>query len=215
MKKYKLIIFDLDGTLADTSDGIINCHIHANEMMGKPITDRVVLASVIGGPLLDTYLTKFGYSDADARLAVDIYRERYALEGFKEATLYEGMKSTLAELKRRGYLLAVATLKAERFAIPLLTELGVAELFDLIHGVDDKDTHTKTSLVNLCISELGQVADDSILVGDSMHDATGAKGSGVDFVGALYGFGFKSEADTAELGAYGIIKKPSDLLELF
>lgn len=212
MKKYKLIIFDLDGTLADTSDGIINCHMHANESMGKPIYDRSVLASVIGGPLLDTYRTKFAYSEEDAREAVRIYRERYKAVGFTEATLYDGMKEALTELKARGYLLAVATLKAERFAIPMLELLGVGGLFDLIHGVDDNDTHTKSSLLNLCMEELGCTREESVLVGDSMHDSTGAKKSGIDFIGATYGFGFKSEEDLATLDPVSIIKKPLDLL---
>ena len=105
MKKFKLIIFDLDGTIADTSRGIINCHKHANAMMGNKIEDEKMLASVIGGPLLNTYRTKFGYSEADARLAVDIYRERYATEGFKEAVLYPEMEKTLIALKERATVL--------------------------------------------------------------------------------------------------------------
>lgn len=214
MKKFKLIIFDLDGTLADTSRGIINCHKHANEKMGHPIYDEAVLASVIGGPLLDTYRTKFNYSDEDAKKAVNIYRDRYATEGFKEASLYPKMKETLAELKNRGYKLAVATLKAERFAIPLLKELGVGELFDLIHGVDDNDTHTKTSLVNLCIKELSVEPGDSVLVGDSLHDGVGAEKSGIDFIGATYGFGFKKEGELEALNPYAKIDTPSNLLEI-
>ena len=174
MKKFKLIIFDLDGTIADTSRGIINCHKHANAMMGNKIEDEKMLASVIGGPLLNTYRTKFGYSEADARLAVDIYRERYATEGFKEAILYPEMEKTLTALKKKGYRLAVATLKAEKFAIPMLKELGVGDLFDVIHGVDDKDTHTKSSLIDLCIKELECTKEESVLVGDSIHDARGA-----------------------------------------
>lgn len=214
MKKFKLIIFDLDGTLADTSLGIINCHKHANEMMGRPIYDEGVLASVIGGPLLDTYRTKFGYSDDDAKKAVSIYRERYSTEGFKEAVLYPLMKETLSQLKERGYMLAVATLKAERFAIPMLQKLGVDMLFDVIHGVDDNDTHTKTSLVNLCIDELGASKAEAVLVGDSLHDASGAKQSEIDFIGATYGFGFKSKDDICALNAYASIDKPCDLLEI-
>lgn len=214
MKKFKLIIFDLDGTLADTSRGIINCHKHANEKMGRPVYDETVLASVIGGPLLDTYRTKFNYSDEDAKKAVNIYRDRYATEGFKEASLYPKMKETLTELKNRGYKLAVATLKAERFAIPLLKELGVGELFDLIHGVDDNDTHTKTSLLNLCMKELGVEPYDSVLVGDSLHDGVGAKKSGIGFIGATYGFGFKKEGELEALNPYAKIDTPSNLLEI-
>lgn len=215
MKNYKLIIFDLDGTLADTSRGIINCHKHANLMMGNPIYDEKVLASVIGGPLLDTYKTKFKYSDKDARKAVDIYRERYAKEGFKEAILYPGMKACLEALKGAGYKLAVATLKAERFAIPLLNELGIGNLFDVIHGVDERDTHTKSSLIDLCINELGLEKNDAVLVGDSIHDSVGANASGIDFISALYGFGFKSTSDVEASNSVATISSPIELIEIF
>ena len=214
MKKFKLIIFDLDGTIADTSRGIINCHKHANAMMGNKIEDEKMLASVIGGPLLNTYRTKFGYSEADARLAVDIYRERYATEGFKEAILYPEMEKTLIALKEKGYRLAVATLKAEKFAIPMLKELGVGDLFDVIHGVDDKDTHTKSSLIDLCIKELECTKEESVLVGDSIHDARGAMESGIDFIAATYGFGFKTENELDSATTCAIIHSPAKLNDI-
>ena len=214
MKKLKLIIFDLDGTIADTSRGIINCHKHANAMMGNKIEDEKMLASVIGGPLLNTYRTKFGYSEADARLAVDIYRERYATEGFKEAILYPEMAKTLIALKEKGYRLAVATLKAEKFAIPMLKELGVGDLFDVIHGVDDKDTHTKSSLIDLCIKELECTKEESVLVGDSIHDARGAMESGIDFIAATYGFGFKTENELDSAPTCAIIHSPAELNDI-
>lgn len=214
MKKFKLIIFDLDGTIADTSRGIINCHKHANAMMGNKIEDEKMLASVIGGPLLNTYRTKFGYSEADARLAVDIYRGRYATEGFKEAILYPEMEKTLTALKEKGYRLAVATLKAEKFAIPMLKELGVGDLFDIIHGVDDKDTHTKSSLIDLCIKELECTKEESVLVGDSIHDARGAMESGIDFIAATYGFGFKTENELDSASPCAIIHSPAELNDI-
>jgi phosphoglycolate phosphatase len=214
MKKFKLIIFDLDGTIADTSRGIINCHKHANAMMGNKIEDEKMLASVIGGPLLNTYRTKFGYSEADARLAVDIYRERYATEGFKEAVLYPEMEKTLIALKEKGYRLAVATLKAEKFAIPMLIELGVGDLFDVIHGVDDKDTHTKSSMIDLCIKELKCTKEESVLVGDSIHDARGAMESGIDFIAATYGFGFKTENELDSAHACALIHSPAELNDI-
>ena len=120
----------------------------------------------------------------------------------------------LKELKKRGYLLAVATLKAEKFAIPMLESLGVAKYFDIIHGVDDKDTRTKASLIELCMHELNVSTKETALVGDSSHDAVGAKKAGVDFIAALYGFGFKSDLDTAPYSPVGVMKTPKDLLEI-
>jgi len=211
---YKLIIFDFDGTLADTSLGIINSHKHANAVMGRPVPDDKTLASVIGGPLLDTYRKKFGYSDEEASKAVRIYRERYAKYGVDELVIYDGIPDALRELKNRGYMLSVATLKAEKFAIPMLENLGIAKYFDVIHGIDDKDTRTKSSLIELCMNDLKIKSNESLLVGDSLHDALGAKAADVGFIAALYGFGFKSISDIEGYSAIGAIKSPLELLDL-
>lgn len=212
--KPRLIVFDLDGTLADTSPGIINSHKFANLKMGRQVPDDETLAKVIGGPLLETYKKKFSYSDSDAVEAVRIYRERYATHGINEVEIYSEIPELLKELKSRGFMLAVATLKAEKFAIPMLTALGVAQYFDLIHGVDDKDTRTKSFLIELCMSELNVSKEETILVGDSSHDAIGAQSAGVGFVAALYGFGFKTKSDVAFFSSLGSIETPKKLLEL-
>ena len=211
---HKLIIFDLDGTLADTSIGILNCHRFANNEMGRQVTDDD-LRGIIGGPLLQNYREHFGYSDNDAINAIAIYRKRYAEIGFKEALLYDGVKDTLSELKTRGYKLAVATLKAERFALPMLEQLGIAEFFDLIHGVDDNDTRTKASLIDMCITELSETKESSVLVGDSHHDAIGANTANIDFVAALYGFDFKTKEEVDKYHNIATISAPKELLDIF
>lgn len=190
MKRYKLVIFDLDGTLADTSPGILECHRHTNAAMGRPIVDEAILEGVIGGPLLKTYVERFGYSEDVAKRAVQIYREHYAQVGYCESGLYPGMVDCLAALKKQGYLLAVATFKAEDLAKRLLNLLGVEHYFDVIHGMDAQDTLSKKDLLDLCMNELGVSQAETILVGDSQHDANGAAQAGIDFLGVSYGFGF-------------------------
>lgn len=211
---YKLFIFDLDGTLADTSAGIYSCHIYANQQMGKPITDKSILDGIIGGPLLESYKVKFGYSDEDAKKAVSIYRKQYETVGIVGATLYNGMAETLAQLKSSGVFLAVATLKAERLAKPMLAHLGIAHFFDVIHGVDDNDICTKADLLKKCIAELGVSADETVLVGDSVHDMKGAEQTGIDFIAALYGFDFHSESVISSNSFRASIKTPMELLTL-
>ncbi len=207
----KLVIFDMDGTLADTSPGIINCHKHAHLFMGREEPTEQELRDVIGGPLLKTYETRFAFSPEDARKAVDAYRARYAELGIHEAELYDGIADLLRALKQRGILLGVATLKAERFAKVMLAEMGVAELFDIIYGVDEKDSRTKAQLIDLCVEHTGVAKADAVLVGDSLHDKNGAQESGVDFIGVTYGFGLSR--DDAGNG-YPLCDHPMDVLPL-
>ena len=191
--KYKLAVFDMDGTLADTSEGILNCHRYAHKMMDRPEPTDEELDGVIGGPLLDSYRTRFGFSEEDAKQAVKIYRERYAEQGIYEAKLYDGMQETLQQLKANGMKLAVATLKAERFAKIMLVNMGVAELFDVIYGVDDNDKRTKAELIQMCMDTLQIDKSETVMIGDSSHDLNGAKECNVDFIGVTYGFGFKND----------------------
>lgn len=194
MKHYKLAIFDFDGTIADTSPGIYECHRYTNlKMRGIRISDDE-LSGIIGGPLLKTYIHRFGYTEETAEEAVRIYREHYITEGVKGTRLYPGMTDMLKALRDNGILTAVATLKAENLAKLILNELNAEHLFDLVHGVDEKDTLTKTDLLNMCIKELGCSPSDTLLIGDSEHDAVGAVKSGVDFLAVTYGFGFKPAA---------------------
>lgn len=196
----QLVIFDMDGTLADTSRGILNSHRHAHAAMGRPEPTDEELDGVIGGPLLQSYTYRFGFSEEDARKAVQAYREYYACHGIHEAVLYPGMALTLKALKDAGYKLGVATLKAERFAKIMLRELGVADLFDAIYGMDEQDTRTKAGLIGLCMEAVGASTSETTLVGDSIHDLNGARQSGISFVGVTYGFGFHEKADVIHAG---------------
>lgn len=192
---YQLVIFDMDGTIADTSPGILNSHRHAHKTMGCPIPSTEELESVIGGPLLQTYIDRFGFSEADARKAVNEYRRYYSENGIHEAKLYPGMKETLKQMSERGVRIALATLKAERFAKIMLEEMGILPYFDVVYGMDDMDTRTKSQLITMCMETLGVAKENSLMVGDSIHDLKGAQQCGVPFLGVSYGFGFVPHQD--------------------
>lgn len=213
MQHIKLIVFDLDGTLADTSPGIYASHRYANQKMRGCVLTDDELSDIIGGPLLDTYIHRFGYSQQEAKQAVRIYREYYAAEGINGAELYSGIDETLCQLKSMGFLTAVATLKEEQLAISILKKLGIDKYLDLIHGMDKSDTLTKADLVRKCADELNCPLQQTVLVGDSKHDAHGAAQAGVDFIGCTYGFGFAAIDDVPE-NAAGVIGQPKELLAL-
>jgi len=195
----KLIVFDMDGTLADTSPGILNSHRYAHAQMGRPQPETAVLCSVIGGPLLQTYENRFGFSEEEARKALVHYRRYYAQQGLLEAELYPGMEQTLKALKVGGYQLAVATLKAEAFVETMLRHMGVASYFDAIYGMDPEDSRTKTQLIRMCMAAVGATPEETVMVGDSIHDRTGAEAAGVGFIGVTYGFGFTAQDRAGDL----------------
>lgn len=186
----KLVVFDMDGTLADTSEGIINSHRYAHQIMGKPIPNEEDLRAVIGGQLLKTYQDRFAFGEHDARLAVAHYRDYYRREGIYQAQLYPGIRELLHDLSDMKLYLAVATLKAEVFAKDMLKRMGVLDLFSVVRGMDKDDTLTKEQLIKDCMESLHIGKDDTVLVGDSIHDLQGARNAGVNFIGVDYGFGF-------------------------
>ena len=187
---YRLVIFDFDGTIADTSEGILDSHKHVLKVMNHVVPGDEDLKKLIGGNLLNIYTDKFGFEPSDARNAVNIYRNRYSTVGLHKAVLYHGVTELLKHLKEKNITIAVATLKAEKFAVTMLEEMHVREYFDYICGMDDMDSLTKVELVQKCMKLSQCPKEQTVLVGDSENDEIGAKNAGVDFIGVTYGFGF-------------------------
>jgi len=210
----KLIIFDLDGTLADTSEGIRECHRYTNLVMRSSEPTDQELEGVIGAPLLETYMKRFGYSESDARRAVGIYRERYAQIGLKGVMLYEGIREALAGIKATGRKIALATLKAECFAREILFLTGISDFFDVIHGMDEKEVRSKADLVRLCMEDLQMRQQETVLVGDSHYDAKGAAEAQISFIAVTYGFGYKSREEAKKDAPNFSIAKPYEILNI-
>ena len=206
----KLVVFDLDGTLADTSEGIINSHRFAHEYMGVIAPAESILRGVIGGPLLSTYRNIFGFSEENAVKAVAAYRRWYSKYGIHQAQLYPGIVDMLEELRDRGIHIGCATLKAEEFANELLENMGVRNFFSVVSGMNSADTRTKADLVTICMSKMNTAATDTMLVGDSEHDYHGALECGTRFIGVSYGFGFRP-SDTSN--DFPVVERPADLLK--
>ncbi len=190
-QSMKLVIFDFDGTIADTSGGILDSHRFALNAMGKEIPSEEELRSVIGGNLLKTYIDRFGFTEPAAKEAVRIYRGRYAEVGIHQSVIYPGFSDMVKKLRNKGYKIGVATLKAENFAKIMLADMGIADYFDEICGMDPNDGLDKAGLIMKCCDLCGCGKDEAILVGDSNNDYIGSQKSGVDFIGVTYGFGFK------------------------
>lgn len=210
--KYKCIIFDLDGTLANTFPGILHSYEFAAEKMGLPIPDEKVVNEAIGAPLAEVFQERFGLNDEKKDEAIRYYRENYAQKGVFEAEGYPEMDKVLHALKTEGKVVGVATLKNEQFAKKMLANMGLSQYIDCIAGMDGKDKLTKAMLIERVLKTLNQQKENAVLVGDSSYDALGAKDAGVDFIGVTYGFGFHKSEDINAYSSIGVIKSPIELL---
>lgn len=210
----KLIIFDLDGTLLDTSQGILHCYHKTAKLLSlskKSVDDDSI---VIGGPLSDGFRTLYNIPDENTlEKAIDTYRKLYAEEGISKFKAYNGIDTALSKLKANGYQLGVATLKLEEYAVKMLKSAEIAKYFDVIHGWDGTEKCTKAYTVTKVLFEQKSLAKDAVLVGDSVYDKKGAEIAGVDFLGVTYGFGIKQGAKTNS--RFDTIDSPADLTNYF
>lgn len=193
MKAYDLIIFDLDGTLLDTSRGIFNSVRFSEQKMGLIPMPEERLKEFVGPPPQKMYASIYNLDEAQAFQATFYHRQYGKEHGIYEATIYPGIKELLNTLKTQGVKLAVATLKLENIAEKVLLHYGLYDLFDVIVGMDVDESLTKAKTIELVLKKMGVVNEKALMVGDSSYDEMGARQIGVDFVAALYGFGFSNE----------------------
>lgn len=210
----KLIVFDLDGTLLDTSTGIIHCYRKAGQALNLVPNNVENEKFVIGGPLSHgfEYLYQME-SEEQVQNAVDIYRSTYQTEGINMFVAYQDIDKMLEALKGNGYMLAVATLKLESYAKQMLKAAGIANYFDIIHGWDGTEKCTKAFILTKVLYSLNTITTDALLVGDSDYDAKGADATGIDFLGVTYGFGIHKNDSTKTRPAYPLADSPDDVLD--
>ena len=215
MNKIKAVLFDLDGTLLDTSPGVLSSVKYTIEKMGFQSLSEDALEEFIGPPIRKKMAEVYGISDELAGTAMECFRQNYGREDLYKAEAYPGLIELLDELRQKGYLLGVATYKREDQAQSLLEKKGLARFFDVIHGSDADGKLTKADVVNLCIRDLAVPPQETVMIGDSLNDAVGAKEAGLKFIGVLYGFGFKSEKEIEALDHIGIAENCMGLKKYF
>ena len=213
MKKYKLIIFDLDGTLMDTSVGIINCYNEIAKIYEKKILSKEDFGKIGGSPP-ECFQKKYGMNEKQAREATQKYRTVYAEKGIYEAVVYEGIQEVLKNLRENGYKIVVATLKLENLAKRILKEFKIDKYFDEIYGVDENDKTTKLDLLKKAMNNFGVKLEETVLIGDSEYDMIGAKQANIDFVAVLYGLGFSKQEEIEE-EQYECVSTVQELEKIF
>lgn len=197
----KNILIDLDGTLTDPKVGITTSARYGLEKIGHPISDEINIDWIIGPPLKAS-LAKILNVEADHVLAEQAlmgYRERFAVKGLYENHVFEGVAETLAELKRRGYRLFVATAKPTVYAKQILEHFDLAQYFTDIHGSElNGDRTNKTELIQYILAQQQLQADQCMMVGDREHDIFGARQNGIDTIAVNYGYGSQEELALAQ-----------------
>lgn len=207
----KAILFDLDGTLTDSGEGIINCAQYAFQQMGYPVPPREEMGVFVGPPLWDTF-EKFGIPKERTDEAVQIFRSRYVPIGKFENTPYPGIRELLEALGAEGNLLYVATSKPETTAVEVLEHFDLAKYFDRICGADlEKKRNSKDAVIAYLLNMTGSDAE-MVMVGDTEYDVLGAAAHGIPTIGVSWGYGNVAAMEKA--GAKAIANSTEELLEM-
>lgn len=212
--EYHTLLFDLDGTITDSSEGITNSVMYALKKFKIEETDREKLYPFIGPPLSDSFQKYYQFSEEKALEAIFCYREYYADKGIYENRVYEGLEETLKGLKKAGKRLIVATSKPEVYARKIMDYFELTPYFDYIAGMElDGGRGSKAEVIEYALDTC-KIKDKTkvLMVGDRRHDVEGAHQAGIDCLGVLYGFGSLEELEMA--GADGIAEHPEDILRM-
>ena len=207
----KNIFFDLDGTLTDSGEGIINCAAYALEHFGLPVPDNATMRQFVGPPLRDTFV-KFGVPAEKAEEAVAVYRSRYLPIGKFENNPYPGIRQLLQRLQAQGYGLYVATSKPETLSIEILTHFDLAKYFDIICGATfDGSRDEKDKVIAHLLTQIPG-GDSIVMVGDTAFDVLGAARHNIPTIGVSWGYG--EVADMEKAGAKAIADTMDELYRL-
>ncbi len=195
MKKYKVILFDLDGTLSDPKVGITKSVQYALEKMGIDESDLDKLESFIGPPLHESFANMYSFDEEQNQQAIAYYRERYKHQGMYENELYPKIPQLLEHLKDQQKVLVVATSKLTVFAEKILQYFSIDHYFDLIVGSNlDGTRSAKTEIIQYILDEFGEIDKQCFLmIGDRKYDIIGANNTGIDSIGVTYGYGSLEE----------------------
>ena len=215
MSRFDYVIFDFDGTVADTGEGILKSLQYSFIAMGDPAPELSDLKKFIGPPVYYSYTHFYGISEDKVDLYVKKYRERYREKGIFESKVYPGLKELLVSLKEKNIKIGIASSKPESLIYSVSDYLGITEIFNVIVGVksDNSKHSTKAGLITQAMDDMGATDKSKVLmVGDRCFDIDGAHESGVKCCGALWGYGDKEEF--VEHKADFIIEKPEEIINI-
>lgn len=215
MNKYDLVVFDLDGTILDTSAGILSSAKYAINEMGFEVPEDETMKSLfIGPPIQDSFAKLYGVEGNDKRQMADLFRNRYKDHDLFLATPYDGIYQVFKNLIEKNVKVAIATYKREDYALRLLSYFKFDLYTSIMYGSDLGGLLKKNDIILKCIND-ANVYDYSrvVMIGDSLNDELGAEKLGIDFIGVTYGFGYKTVEDIRGPNVVGRVASPKHILQ--
>ena len=216
INRYENILFDLDGTLTDPAEGILNSIRHSLTYYPEvKVPELETLKKFIGPPLWESYVKYCGMDKQTAEEAVEHYREYFRPTGIFENKLYDGIPELLKKLKEAGVKVRLATSKPDVFARQILDHFGITEYFTSVQGsaLDGSLIKKEDVIAKIMTENAGITASNTVMVGDTAFDVAGAKANGIPAIGVAYGYG--SGVEIAEAGAFMIVKSVEELAKIF
>lgn len=211
--KKKFVLFDLDGTLTDSQEGIINSIIYCLKAFRITPPEREALRPWLGPPLKESLMTYYGMTEQQALGGVAKFREYFNRQGIFENRVYAGVEPVLKELLGQGYRLLIATSKPEPAAQRIVKHFHLESYFSFVGGATLDDSRTKKADVIRYVLSANRITDvsEAMMIGDRMHDVAGAKANGLEVTGVLYGYGTSEEL--LQAGADHIAETADDILK--
>ena len=211
---YRHLLFDLDGTLTDSAEGICNSIRYGLHKAGVPVPEPETLQKFLGPPLYESYQKYCGMTPEQSMQAVGYYREYFSEKGLFENAVIPGIPELLTSLKGEGYHLHLATAKPEVYAIPILRHFGLYDYFEFLGAATlTKERSHKEEVVRYVLENAG-ITDkrECVMIGDRDNDVLGAKSCGIACIGVLFGYGSREELEGA--GADFIAGTPGSIAEI-
>ena len=186
--KYEAILFDLDGTLTEPKEGIVNGVHYALSKMGIDEKDKEKLVAFIGPSLYESFSKFYGFSTYDAKKCVDYYRDYYSEKGINENLLMPGMDTLLDSLKKEGRKLYVATGKPTVYAEIVLKNFDLHKYFEIVIGSNlDGSRIEKGEIIAEVLKNID--CENPVMIGDREHDIIGANENNIDSIAVTFGYG--------------------------
>lgn len=201
-QRFDRLLFDLDGTITDSKEGIFNCLRYAIGRMGREVPGDEEMMAFLGPPLWDSFVHRLGYTEAEADEAVFYYRERFQPLGIYENRVYPGMEDLLHRLSQRpGVTIWLATAKPLPSARKVLDYFHLTRYFDGLEGATfDNSIKGKNQVISRVLQGFQGDFDPerTLMIGDRNHDVDGARENGIRSLGVLYGYGSREEIGHAD-----------------